>query len=67
MLPPAQQAFIWYPYGESKEFRLVGSGGRNAMAGPVFYSEDFKNANRAFPKYYNGKFLEYDWMRGWIM
>jgi cytochrome c len=67
ILPPAQNAFIWYPYAESKEFPLVGAGGRNAMAGPVFYSEDFKTAQRAFPKYYNGKFLEYEWMRGWIM
>ncbi|MDJ1506225.1 ThuA domain-containing protein [Xanthocytophaga agilis] len=67
VLPPAQKAFVWYPYGESKEFPLVGSGGRNAMAGPVFYSEDFKNAPHAFPKYYDGKFLEYEWMRGWIM
>jgi cytochrome c len=67
VLPPAQKAFVWYPYGESPEFPLVGSGGRNAMAGPVFYSDDFKNAPRAFPKYYNGKFFEYDWMRGWIM
>lgn len=67
VLPPAQKAFVWYPYGESKEFPLVGSGGRNAMAGPVFYSEDFKTAPRAFPKYYDGKFLDYEWMRGWIM
>lgn len=66
-LPPAQDAFVWYPYGASEEFPLVGSGGRNAMAGPVFYSEDFKNAERAFPKYYDGKFLAYEWMRGWIM
>lgn len=66
-LPPAQNAFVWYPYAESKEFPLVGSGGRNAMAGPVFYTEDFKKAERAFPKYYDGKFLEYEWMRGWIM
>ena len=66
-LPPAQDAFVWYPYAESGEFPLVGSGGRNAMAGPVFYSEDFKKAERAFPKYYNGKFFAYDWMRGWIM
>jgi cytochrome c len=66
-LPPAQKAFIWYPYGESKEFPLVGSGGRNAMAGPVFYSDNFKTAARAFPKYYDGKLLTYDWMRGWIM
>lgn len=67
VLPPAQKAFIWYPYAESKEFPLVGSGGRNAMAGPVFYSEDFKTAPHAFPKYYNGKLLIYEWMRGWIM
>lgn len=66
-LPPAQKAFIWYPYGESKEFPLVGNGGRNAMAGPVFYSEDFKTAARAFPNYYEGKLFIYDWMRGWIM
>jgi len=66
-LPPAMKAFIWYPYGESKEFPLVGSGGRNAMAGPVFYSDDFKNALRPFPRYYDGKLLIYDWMRGWIM
>ncbi|MBU1823024.1 MAG: ThuA domain-containing protein, partial [Bacteroidetes bacterium] len=67
VLPPAQKAFIWYPYDASPEFPLVGAGGRNAMAGPVYYTEDFKNAPRAFPKYYDGKLLTYDWMRGWIM
>ncbi|MFX0555407.1 ThuA domain-containing protein [Maribacter sp. CXY002] len=66
-LPPAQDAFVWYPYAESEEFPLVGSGGRNAMAGPVFYSEDFKNSEHAFPQYYDGKFFAYEWMRGWIM
>ena len=66
-LPPAQKAFIWYPYGESKEFPLVGTGGRTAMAGPVFHSDEFKNAPRAFPKYYDGKLFIYEWMRGWIM
>lgn len=66
-LPPAQKAFIWYPYAESKEFPLLGSGGRTAMAGPVYHSDDFKNAKRAFPEYYDGKLLIYEWMRGWIM
>lgn len=66
-LPPAQSAFIWYPYGESPEFPLVGTGGRNAMAGPVFYRDDFAGAERVFPKYYDGKLFIYDWMRGWIM
>jgi cytochrome c len=66
-LPPAQKAMIWYPYAESKEFPLVGTGGRNAMAGPVYYLDDFKAAKRAFPKYYDGKLFIYEWMRGWIM
>ncbi len=66
-LPPAQKAFVWYPYGESPEFPLVGSGGRNAMAGPVYYQKDFANAEGAFPSYYDGKFFAYEWMRGWIM
>jgi cytochrome c len=66
-LPPAQKAFIWYPPGASTEFPLVGSGGRAAMAGPVFHREDFRTAARPFPAYYDGKFLAYEWMRGWIM
>ena len=38
-LPPAQPAFIWYPYGPSHDFPEVGTGGRNAMAGPVYYTD----------------------------
>lgn len=66
-LPPAQGAFIWYPYDASREFPLVGKGGRTSMAGPVFYSADFTNAKRAFPDYYDKKLFIYEWMRGWVM
>lgn len=66
-LPPAEKAFIWYPYDLSEEFPLLGTGGRTSMAGPVFYSADFKNAKRAFPDYYDGKLFIYEWMRGWII
>lgn len=65
-LPPAQKAFIWYPYAKSDEFPLVGSGGRNAEAGPVYYSDMYPAATR-FPDYYNGKLFIYDWIRGWVM
>ncbi|WP_316737317.1 PQQ-dependent sugar dehydrogenase [Pedobacter aquatilis] len=61
-LPTAQPAFIWYPYGESKEFPQVGSGGRTAMAGPVLYTQ----ASSAYPTYYNGKLIIYEWVRGWV-
>ncbi|GAA0526307.1 ThuA domain-containing protein [Chitinophaga japonensis] len=64
-LPPAQPAFIWYPYAKSPDFPQVGSGGRNAMAGPVYYEEFYPKATR-FPAYYNGKLFIYDWVRGWI-
>jgi len=66
-LPLPQKAFIWYPYGNSEEFPLVGSSGRSATGGPVFHKEDFKNAVRPFPSYYAGKLLIVEFMRGWIM
>jgi glucose/arabinose dehydrogenase/cytochrome c551/c552 len=64
-LPPAHPAFIWYPYAASADFPEVGSGSRNAMAGPVYYTDMFPKDTR-LPDYYNGKLLIYDWMRGWI-
>ena len=64
-LPPAQPAFIWYPYGASADFPQVGTGGRNAMAGPVYYTDMFPKETR-LPDYYNGKLIIYDWIRGWI-
>jgi cytochrome c len=66
-LPPAQKAFIYYPYVESPEFgAIVGKGGRNAMGGPVYYYDDYPESNVKFPRYYDGKFFAYEWMRDWI-
>ena len=64
-LPPAQPAFIWYPYAASNDFPQVSTGGRNAMAGPVYYTDMFPKETR-LPEYYNGKLIIYDWIRGWI-
>jgi cytochrome c len=66
-LPPAQPALIWYPSDKSDAFPLVGTGGRTAMAGPVFHRADFRAVPRAFPAYYDNRFFAYEWMRGWIM
>jgi cytochrome c len=66
-LPPARGAFIWYPYGPSPDFPIVGTGGRTAEAGPVFSRDDFRNAARPFPPYYDGKLFIYEFMRHWIM
>lgn len=64
-LPPAQPAFIWYPYGVSKEFPQLGSGGRTALAGPVYNYDDYDSETR-YPEYYDGKLFIYDFIRGWI-
>lgn len=64
-LPPAQPAFIWYPYAASPDFPQLGTGGRNAMAGPVYYTDLYPKETR-LPEYYNGKLLIYDWIRGWV-
>lgn len=64
-LPPAQPAFIWYPYAESTDFPQVGTGGRNAMAGPVYYTDMWPKETR-LPDYYNGKLIIYEWIRGWM-
>jgi cytochrome c len=65
VLPNAQPAFIWYPYAVSPQFPELGSGGRTAMAGPVYHSEDFKTPG-ALPAYYDNKLFIYDFIRGWI-
>jgi len=65
-LPKPQPAFIWYPYDVSPDFPEVKTGGRTAMAGPVFYS-DLYPAETRLPDYYNGKLFIYEWMRNWIM
>lgn len=66
-LPPAQKAFIYYPYDDSPEFGpIVGKGGRNAMGGPVYYYDDYENSAVKFPRHYDGKFFAYDWIRDWI-
>ena len=67
ILPPAQPAMLYYPYAQSEVFPELGSGGRNAMAGPVFYHEDYNDSEHRFPAYYDGKFFFYDWMRDYIM
>ncbi|HEY6977244.1 MAG TPA: PQQ-dependent sugar dehydrogenase [Chitinophagaceae bacterium] len=66
-LPPPQKPLIWYPYGTSDTFPLVGSSGRSAVGGPIFHKANFKNAARPWPSYFEDKWLITDFMRGWLM
>jgi cytochrome c len=65
-LPPVSAPFIWYPYAESPDFPLMKQGGRNAMAGPVYYSDKYAGKPGAFPSYLDEKLIIYDWMRNWV-
>lgn len=65
-LPPAQPAFIYYPYGPSPEFPEVGQGGRTACAGPVFhYRPEFEKTG-GFPAHFDNCLLWWDWERRMI-
>lgn len=65
-LPPAQPAYVYYPYAATTEFPQVATGGRNAMAGPTYYSDEYANGG-GLPSYYDEKVIIYEWMRGWMM
>jgi cytochrome c len=63
ILPPAQPAMIYWPYGKSKEFPELGEGGRTACAGQVFhYRPEFARTG-GFPEQYDNCLLFYDWQR----
>lgn len=64
-LPPAMPAYVYYPYVETGDFPQTGTGGRNAMAGPTYYSDLYQGEEK-LPSYYDGKVIIYDWMRGWM-
>lgn len=65
-LSPAQKPMIWYPYDKSTEFPDVGTGGRSAMAGPVYHFDAKLSSKSKFPEYYNKGLFIYDWMRNWV-
>jgi len=65
-LPPAQPAWIYYPYSPSALFREVGSGARCACAGPVFHADPVRTSERGLPKSLDNHLFLFDWSRNWI-
>ncbi len=66
-LPSAQPAFIYYPPGQSTRFPAVGSGGRTAMAGPVYYFDEKLQSPHKLPKEFDRTLFIYEWSRNWII
>ncbi len=66
LLPPAQPALIFWPYGMSKEFPMLGTGGRTACAGPVFHFQGAFEKTGGFPSSFDNCLLFWDWQRPFI-
>ena len=65
-LPPSQPAWIFYPYGQSKEFPWIGEGGRTAMAGPMYTFKPMTGSPFKLPASFDGALFIYEWTRNWI-
>jgi cytochrome c len=66
-LPPAQPAWMSYPYGPSTRFPVAGSGPRTACAGPVYRFNAKLASARKLPAKYDQCFFVYEWARNWIV
>ncbi|MFT4519230.1 MAG: cytochrome c [Halioglobus sp.] len=66
ILPPTRSAWMYYPYEESDTFWELGTGGRNALVAPLFYSEDYVDSEVKFPSFMDGKLIISDFVRRWI-
>lgn len=66
-LPPANEAFIYYPGSGSDRFPELGSGGRTACAGPVYYYDAANPSETKFPPHFDRTLFIYEWSRHWIM
>jgi cytochrome c len=65
-LPPAEPAFLYYPYGPSSEFPELGQGGRTACAGPVYHYSALSQSPTKFPDAFDGTLFIFEWTRNWI-
>jgi len=66
-LPPLQPPFLYYPASASPEFPEVGTGGRTACAGPVYYYDANLKSETKFPDAYDSTLFAFEWSRSWIM
>ena len=62
-LPVAQPAFIFYAGSPSIKFPALGSGGRTAMAGPVYHFDPKLKSSHKLPKEFDHTLFVYDWSR----
>ncbi len=66
-LPPAQPAWLYYPYGYSAQRPEFGNvDARTAIGGDYFYFDSTKSETGSFPEYFDGTLFIAEWTRNWI-
>ena len=66
ILPTPQPAWIFYPYADSKEFPMLGKGGRTACAGPVYHFDPALKSTTKLPEELDRSLIFFDWERKFI-
>jgi cytochrome c len=65
-LPAVQQPDVWYSYTQSSTFPQLGTGGIGPMGGPAYDFDPAKASPPAWPAYFDGVPLFYEWTRDYI-
>jgi len=65
-LPPAQPAWIYYPYANSTIFPELNGSGRTAMGGPVYYFKTNTLSKKKLPAYFDQSLFIWEWSRNFI-
>jgi cytochrome c len=65
-LPAVQQPDVWYSYALSSMFPDLGTGGIGPMGGPAYDFDPAKASPPAWPAYFDGVPLFYEWTRDYI-
>lgn len=67
MLPPAQSAWLYYPYGYFDERPEFGNqSNRTAIGGDFFHYDSLITDTGGLPKYFDGSLFIMEWTRNWI-
>ena len=66
ILPPAEPAFIWYRSKGTPQFKILGTGGRTACAGPVFHYQPKLPSNTQLHPHFDNCLFIYEWTRNWV-
>ncbi|HWM04376.1 MAG TPA: ThuA domain-containing protein, partial [Actinophytocola sp.] len=62
-LPPAQPAWLPYPYDTSADWPELGSGGRLAIGGPTYHFDENLESETKLPAYYDDTVFVAEWTR----